>query len=745
MDFFDRTGLEKLIPSLLRKPVTTVSRRTFIQVTALGGAGFLVACGQRDEPAADAAAAEPLSPPAADAGRVTLNAFVEIRSDDTVTAVIKHLDKGQGITTGLATLVAEELDAEWDQMRWRFAPADVEKYANLGFGQQLTGGSSSISNSFVQYRQAGAAARAMLVAAAAKRWGVPAGEITVERGVLRHAGGQQASFGALAADAAGEAPPAEPALKQPGDFRLIGTAVPRIDSDEKTDGTARYTIDVDLPGMKHAVIQHPPRFGAVPKSFDADAALAMPGVHEVVQVPHGVAVIADGYWEALQARDKLEIEWDETNAETRGTEQLMEAYRALAGTTGAVARQQGDADGALASAVTVLEREYTFPYLAHAAMEPLNCVVDLREDGCDIWTGSQWPTMDQGVAARLTGLDPAAIRIHTLFAGGSFGRRAVPDSDYVAEAVSVARAMQEKAPIRLQWSREDDLRAGRYRPMYFQKLAGALDAEGNIVGWRQTIVGQSIFAGSVLADFVKDGVDPSAVEGAAGLPYAIPNLHVDVHLAPVGVPVLWWRSVGHTQNAFSTETFLDVLAAEGGHDPFELRRRLLAGHPRLLGVLELAADRAGWGSPLPAGRGRGIAVHESFNTFVAEVAEVTVHDDGSYQVDRVVCAIDCGIAVNPDVIRAQMEGGIGFGLGAVMREKVTLTEGRVDQRNFFDYFPLRIDDMPAVEVHSVPSTEPPTGVGEPGVPPIGPAVANAIRAATGTDITELPIGDKLPV
>jgi isoquinoline 1-oxidoreductase beta subunit len=396
----------------------------------------------------------------------------------------------------------------------------------------------------------------------------------------------------------------------------------------------------------------------------------------------------------------------------------------------------------LASAANIVRREFRFPFLAHAAMEPMDCVVELTANGCEIWTGSQLPTGDQQVAADLLGLMPEQVTIHTHFAGGSFGRRAVPDSDYVAEAVMVAKAIEGRAPIKLLWSREDDMRAGRYRPMSYHVLEGALDESGNIHAWRHDVAIQSFMRGTFFEGMIQDGLDGSAVEGARGLPYAIPNLRVNWHEAENGVPTLWWRSVGHTQNGYATEVFFDELAHAAGKDPFEFRRALLQEHPRHLAVLELAAEKAGWNEPLGEGRGRGIAMHESFGSFVAEVVEVSI-DDGSFTVDRVVCAVDCGIAVNPDVIKAQMEGGIAYALSAALREEVTLTEGEVQQGNFDRYRILRIDEMPEVEVHIVASTEAPTGVGEPGVPPLAPALANAIFAATGKRIDRLPIGNQL--
>jgi isoquinoline 1-oxidoreductase beta subunit len=648
------------------------------------------------------------------------------------------------VTTGLPTIVAEELDADWSQMRAEFAPADASRYNNLFFGpMQGTGGSSSIANSWAQLREAAAGARAMLVGAAAAVWAVPAEEITVERGKIRHAGlEQEATFGEMAVRAADVLPPDEPVLKDPANFTLIGTRVPRLDTAGKTDGSTRFTIDVERPGMLTAVVAHPPKFGATVESFESEAALAVPGVSDVVEIDRGVAVLADSYWSALKGRQALTVEWDFANAESRGSDELFADYEALMAGEGVPARNDGDTGAVLASAANIVRREFHFPFLAHAAMEPMDCVVELTANGCEIWTGSQLPTGDQQVAADLLGLMPEQVTIHTHFAGGSFGRRAVPDSDYVAEAVMVAKAIEGRAPIKLLWSREDDMRAGRYRPMSYHVLEGALDESGNIHAWRHNVAIQSFMRGTFFEGMIQDGLDGAAVEGARGLPYAIPNLRVNWHEAENGVPTLWWRSVGHTQNGYATEVFFDELAHAAGKDPFEFRRALLQEHRRHLGVLELAAEKAGWNEPLGEGRGRGIAMHESFGSFVAEVVEVSV-DDGSFTVDRVVCAVDCGIAVNPDVIKAQMEGGIAYALSAALREEVTLTEGEVQEGNFDRYRILRIDEMPEVEVHIVASTEAPTGVGEPGVPPLAPALANAIFAATGKRIDRLPIGNQL--
>jgi isoquinoline 1-oxidoreductase beta subunit len=449
-------------------------------------------------------------------------------------------------------------------------------------------------------------------------------------------------------------------------------------------------------------------------------------------------VLGKGFWAAQQGREALKVDWDESHAEHRGSDELLAEYKALLDKPGVSARHDGDTAAAFAGATKVLEAVYEFPYLAHAPMEPLDCVVQLSADRCEVWAGSQMQTVDQGAVAQVVGLPPGKVELHTLLAGGSFGRRATTQADVASEAASVAKAIGGRQPVKLMWTREDDIRGGLYRPLFVHRLRAGIDASGHIVAWEHRIVGQSFIKGTPFAGMIQNGVDPTAVEGGSTLPYAIPNLAVDLHLTEVGVPTLWWRSVGSTHTAFSTETFLDELAQASGRDPFELRRDLLASHPRHRGVLELAAAKAGWGTPLPAGHARGIAVHESFNSFVAQVAEVSLRKDGLPKVERVVCAVDCGVAVNPDVIRAQMEGGIGFALGAALWSEITLDKGRVVESNFDGYRVLRIDEMPRVEVHIVPSVEAPTGVGEPGVPPLAPAVANAFFRLTGQRVRRLP-------
>ena len=709
------------------------SRRAFLKTAAATAAGLTIGFHWSG----------PLSRALADTSKdFAPDAFLRIAPDNSVTVIAKHLEMGQGTYTGLATIVAEELDADWAQIRVESAPADASKYANLAFGTiQGTGGSSAMANSWMQLRNAGATARAMLVAAAATEWNVPPASLTIERGVVRHPpSNRQATFGDLAAKAASQPVPDKAALKDPKHFKLIGQKLPRVDIPGKTNGTAQFTIDVTFPNMLVAVLQRPPLFGATVKSFDPTATKAVPGVVEVLQVPRGVAVVAKSFWAAKQGRDALKVEWDDSKAERRSTAAILARYRTLAEQPGMPARKDGDVAAALSGAAKVVTATYEFPYLAHAPMEPLDAVVKLDANGCEIWAGDQFQTVDQANAAATAGLKPEQVKIYTLLAGGSFGRRANMGSDYIVEAVSVAKALGANGtPVKLQWTREDDIRGGLYRPLYLHRLEAALDNNGKLVGWQHRIVGQSIMAGTAFAAvMVKNGIDGTSVEGAANLPYAVPNMSVELNTTETGVPVLWWRVVGSSHTAYATEAFIDEIAHAAGKDPFAFRQAMLEHHPRHKAVLELAAKAADWGSPLPKGKGRGIAVAEAFGTYVAQVAEVTVAPDGKIKVDRVVCAVDCGTPINPDVITAQMEGGIGFGLGAALYGAITLKDGKVEQTNFDAYQVLRIDEMPKVEVHIVPSPEAPTGVGEPGVAPIGPAVANAAFAVTGKRLRVLP-------
>ena len=532
--------------------------------------------------------------------------------------------------------------------------------------------------------------------------------------------------------------PGDVTLKDPAKFGLIGAKPPRINSMEKTTGKAIYAQDIRRPGMLTAVIARPPRFGGTVNSFDASGAKAVKGVVDVIAIPQGVAVLAENTWAAIQGRDALKVQWDESKAEHRSSAAMLDEYKKLAATPGAPALKKGDADSALAKCAKTIEAEFTFPYLAHAPMEPLNCTIERTADGCEIWAGSQFQTVEQATAAAILGLRPDQVQIHTLWAGGSFGRRATPNADYIAEAASILRASGGNRPIHLVWTREDDITGGRYRPMFYHSVRAGLDASGKLLAWRHRLAGQSFILGTPLeANLVKNGVDVTAVEGIVDMPYAIPNLQVDWRNAASPVTTLWWRSVGHTHTAHAVEVMIDELAHAASKDPLSFRLALLEEHPRHAAVLKLAAEKADFGKKLPRGKGRGLALHESFHTIVAMVVDVSV-TGSTVKVDRVVAAVDCGIAVNPDVIKAQIESGVGFGLGAALRNKITLTDGLVDQANFDTYEPLRLSDMPAVDVHIVKSNQPPTGVGEPGVPPIAPAVSNAIFAATGKRLRSLP-------
>ena len=722
--------------------VSGLTRRYFLKALSLGTAGFVVGCTQAPPSpgASPGAVATPQSSssPAASSELEKLNAFVKVGTDDRVTVMIKHAEFGQGVTTGLTTIVAEELDARWEQMDWEFSPADAKVYANLSFGMQGTGGSSSIANSWNQLREAGAAARWLLTKAASESWKVEQSEVTVVDGVLHHKDGQSASFGEMALAAAKLKAPEKIELKDPKDFKLIGKDVARLDSQAKSTGQATFTIDVDKPGMLNAVVAHPPKFGGKVKSFKAEDALAVEGVKEVVEIPRGVAVVATSFWSASEGRKALEIEWDYSEAETRGSDELLGDFKRLAENPGSVAQDLGKTLEIQEASEQLVEVEYEFPYLAHSAMEPMGCVVELTDDGAILTHGSQLHTLDQGNVAAALGLSgPEKVKIDSVFGGGTFGRRGSPDSDYVVECATIAKALKNKAPVKLTWDRTDDLRGGRYRPMSFHRVRGTVDAKGLPESTFHRVVIQSFFKGTAFAAMMKDGIDPASVEGSADLPYAIPHQRVEAHLAEVKIPTLWWRSVGHTQNAFVVETFFDRLCLEGGHDPIKMREQLLEKHPRHLGVLRLAVEKAG-SRPTGPGRGRGVAVHKSFNSYVAEIVDVEVKE-GKLKIEKVVCAVDCGLAINPDIVKAQMESGIIFGLSAALGEEIVLDQGEVSQRNFDSYPVLRMPASPRIEVHIVPSAEPPTGVGEPGLPPIAPALANAIHRATGKWITKLPM------
>lgn len=711
------------------------SRRDFLRTGALAGGGLVVAFAV---PGAGrfAMAQETGGAPAPE---FVPNAFLRVAPDDIVTVLLAHSEMGQGIWTTLPMLIAEELDADWSKLRVEHGPAD-KAYFSPVFGMQGTGGSTTTWSEFDRYRQAGATARAMLLQAAAERTGLPLAELRTENGVVV-AGTQRLRYGELA-EAAGKLTPPDPAtlkLKDPGQWAVIGKPTKRLDTPEKITGRAKFGMDIQFDGLMTAVVARAPVFGGKVASFDAIAAKAVPGVRDVVQVPSGVAVVADHYWAAKLGRDALQVEWDRGAHGALDSAVLRSEFAALAGTEGPVAARAGDVVAALEGAAKTVEAEYAVPYLAHAAMEPLNCTVKVEGGECDIWCGTQFPTLDQNNAARILGIPAEKIRIHTPFLGGGFGRRATPTSDVVSEAVEVAKAAG--VPVKTVWTREDDTRGGYYRSAFVEKLRVGLGADGLPVAWHQVLVGQSIMAGTFMeAMMVKDGVDTTSTEGVADSPYVLGAAahRVDLHSPVTGIPVLWWRSVGHSVNGFVMEGFVDELAHAAGQDPVAYRRTLLKDHPRHLAALDLAAEKFGWGTPAVQGRGHGIAVHESFGSVVAQAAEVSV-EDGRIRVHRVVCAIDCGPAVNPAGVAAQIESGVAFGLGAALHSMLTLKDGQVQESNYHDYRVLRLDEMPVVETHIVPSQARMGGVGEPGTPPIAPAVANAVFALTGQRLRELPL------
>lgn len=711
-----------------KKSAVNASKRTFLKVAAGGTAGLVlgVSFNATAQSAVDSA--------------LQYNAFVSVSPDNKVRIFIKHLEMGQGVFTGLATCVAEEMDADWAQVVCEHAPVDTAKYANLLMGQQATGGSTAIANSFMQMRNAGAAAKAMIVAAAAQRWNVPAGEISVADGIVTH-GAHSASFGELAVDAAAQSTPTPESLilKSPADFKLIGSDSTLRKDVGKHNGTAIFTQDVKLPGMLTAVVSHSPLFGGKVKSYDATKTLARKGVLNVFEIDNGVVVLANDYWTANMGRQDLVVEWDNSNAETRSTSDILGEYRGLVETTGAIAESEGDVDGVLSNSSDTHELVFEFPYLAHAQMEPMNCVAKVDGKSAELWYGCQSATGDQMAIAQHLGGQLTDVKIHTVFAGGGFGRRANPMSDYVLETVRIAQKIPGTA-VKLVWSREDDMQAGFYRPAYVHKLSAALASDGLPEALQVRVAGQSIMEGTPLAAMMMvNGIDMTSIEGLAEMSYEIPERQVELHTTEVGVPVQWWRSVGNTHTAFSKEVFIDALARKAGRDPIEYRLELLKNNPRETAVLKLVAEKAGWGTKvLPEGWGRGVAVHTSFGSTVAEIADVSVDGD-TFKVERVTVVVDCGIAVNPNVIKAQIESGIAYGLSAALDDELTLTNGNVDQTNFHNYRVLRMNAMPEVEVHIMPSNNAPSGVGEPGTPPIAPAVANALAAATGKVLTRLPL------
>jgi isoquinoline 1-oxidoreductase beta subunit len=700
-----------------------MERRAFLQTAGTVGAGLVI--GFRIPTRRDQQTAGPFAP----------NAWLRIAPDDSVMVIVDRSEMGQGVTTALPMLLAEELEADWTKVQIEFAPAD-KAYINPLFGMQGTGGSTSVRAAWTPLRKAGAAAREVLITAAAQAWSVNRADCRAERGAVVHAKSRRRlRYGQLALRAGALPLPADVPLKDPKDWRIVGKPTKRLDAPVKVNGRAKFGIDVRVPGMRVALVARSPVFGGKVKSFDATRAKAVEGVRDVVQISSGVAVVGSGYWPAKQGRDALQVVWDEGANAAVSSATISQMFAERAAQAGAVARHDGDPDGALGGAAQRIEAVYELPFLAHATMEPMNCTAHVRPDGVDIWAPTQFQTGAQGLGAQIGGVPPEQVQVHTTYLGGGFGRRF--ELDFIQEALEASKAVG--APVKVIWSREDDIQHAQYRPANYHRMAAGLDASGRPVAWTHRIVAPSIMA-RVFPNMVQNGLDGEAVEGGKEMAYAVPNVHIDYQLTDAGIPVGFWRSVNNSYNAFAVETFIDELSAAAKADPFEYRRGLLANAPRHRGALELAATKAGWGTPLPAGRARGIAVHKSFESFVAEVAEVSVSSAGEVRVHRVVCAVDCGMFVNPDTIEAQMQGGIVYGLTAALKGAITIEGGRVQQSNFHDYEMLRLADMPLVEVHIVPSSEAPGGVGEPGTPPIAPAVCNAIFAATGKRIRTLPIG-----
>jgi isoquinoline 1-oxidoreductase beta subunit len=709
-----------------------IDRRRFLKGSVAGA--LLLGWHLPDRLRADIASLETVSGPAeAPAAPFAPNAWLRIEPDGGIVFVVARSEMGQGVMTALPMLLAEELGVGLDQMTVRFAPA-AEQYTNRLLGQQLTAGSTSIRDAWTELREAGAAARTLLVDAAADRWRVAANACSVERGEVVHPDGStRLGFGTLAGPAAERPLPEQVELKEPAEWTLIGTAARRLDTPDKVLGRARYGIDVRLTDMAVAIVARCPVLGGALRRFDPTAALAIPGVQAVLPVTSGVAVVARDTYTALRARDQLELDWDLGPHVGISSDTIRSGFERRLAEPGVEVRRDGDPDVAWSNAARTLEAVYEVPFQAHACMEPMNCTADVRDDGCELFVPTQAQTGAQRTAMEITGLAADQVRVRTTFLGGGFGRRV--EQDFVRDAVEVSKALGR--PVQVLWTREDDIRHDYYRPAGISRLRGGVDGEGMPTLWKHHIVAPSIMA-RLSPERVQAGVDPTAVALAAELPYAIDNISVDYSMAETPVPVGIWRAVGGSQNAWITECFFDELAALGGQDPLDLRRRLLAGEARQLGVLNLAAEQAGWGSPLDAERARGIAIAAAYGSYVAQVAEVSV-TNGQVKVHRVVCAVDCGRVINPDTVVAQMESGIVYGLTATLKGVITIAGGRVEQGNFDDFPLLRMSETPAIDVHIVPSDEPPGGVGEAGLPPIAPAVCNAVFAVTGQPVRSLPI------
>lgn len=702
----------------------TLNRRSFLQVTAAAGGGLLVGAYLPSLTDSGTLAA---------AGSFEPNVWIKVNSDDTVRIMLTMLEMGQGVMTSMPMLVAEELDFDWTKIRTEWAGADP-KYGNPNFGgQQLTAGSNSVRGMWKVLREAGATARAMLVTAAAQTWSVPENACTTDKGeVIHQASGRRLKYGALVDKAAALPVPAGVTLKDPKNFKVLGHSLARLDVPEKVNGSAVFGIDVKLPGLLTAKVVRCPVFGGKVASFNADKAKAIPGVTNVVQISTGVAVVADNYWSASRGAQALEITWDEGPLAKLTTADILTRYKTLAQQAGKVARNDGDADAAIANSKS-FERQYEAPFLAHATMEPMNCTADYRPDGCDVYVPTQGQTPSHQAAVAASGLPADKVKIHVTYMGGGFGRRG--EADFVIDAVETSKAIGK--PVKVVWSREDDMQHDYYRPISYARMWGAVDASGKPVVFKQHIVQQSLM--KRIGGLPPNGVDFISVDGSANLPYDIPNIRVEYTENDPGIPFGFWRSVGASFQGFVVEAFIDEMAAAARKDPFEFRRDLLGKSPRHKAVLELAAEKAGWSKPPAAGRARGIAVMDAFGSYLAQVTEVSVDVHGAVKVHRIVCTVDTGWVINPDTIKAQMEGGIVYGLTAALKGEITIKNGRVEQRHFGDYQMLRHNEMPEIEVYIVPSTEAPGGIGEPSTALAAGSLVNAVAAATGRRIYSLPI------
>jgi isoquinoline 1-oxidoreductase beta subunit len=709
----------------------TLNRRTFLKTTVAAGGGLMIGAYL---PSALRGAGARL----AAAGALEPNVWVRVNADDSVRIMLSMLEMGQGVMTSMPMLVAEELDFDWNKIKTEWAPADP-KYGNPDFGgQQLTAGSNSVRGMWKPLRQAGAAARAMLLTAAAQTWGVAENTLTTDKGEVVHkASGRRMRYGALVDTASTLPVPKELTLKSPKDFKLLGKSLPRLDIPEKVNGSAVFGIDVKLPGLLTARVARCPVFGGKVASFNADKAKAVPGVRHVVQISSGVAVVADNYWAAGRGVQALEIKWDEGPLAALNSADILKKYTELAQQPGKVARNDGNAEAALGNSSRKFERVFEAPFLAHACMEPMNCTADVRADRCDVYVPTQGQTASHQAAVAASGLPADKVKIFTTFMGGGFGRRG--EADFVSDAVETSKAVGK--PVKVIWSREDDMQHDYYRPVSYARMWGAIDGSGNPTVFMQRIVQQSLM--KRIGPLPPNGVDFISVDGSATLPYAIPNIRVEYTETDPGIPYGFWRSVGASFQGFVVEAFIDELATTAGKDPYQFRHDLLSKAPRHRAVLDLAAEKAGWGKPLPQGRARGIAMMEAFGSILAQVTEVSVASTGAVKVHRLVCTVDTGWVINPDTITAQMESGIIYGLTAALKGEITIQNGRVTQRHFNDYQMIRHNEMPAIEVHIVPSTENPGGIGEPSTALAAGSLVNAIYAATGKRIYKLPIREQL--